>query len=779
MLTPSAAVASRLRDSSSEPVYYIVISKSEGVVAPGSVQFWNYTVGSGHGATERTFTTGPVSWSSRQLLIDDYNLQEGRLSRRSIKDLVSKIGGLNKPGGLESTGSFAVLLNNTDGGISGANPLPAFSASQTLANTVPPAFTGRTVSLYLTFADITDLADSLLMFTGQVLDDNTKGDSIEIEIESRLARYDGLVPPELFENDRDDHPRFIDGEAIPLVYGAHDAAPGFLTAPVANKSSVDVGPVVKFADTDSGLAIDGLNKILYAEEGFAGAGPADIASGAPTGFSTYTPYMLDDANAEMGFTDNEIEEIYCFLVIRPGGQAAEALGAWVYATNPENAIDGDLSTSAETHAGPPLKILQLRLPSMSSSGSLVRNEGTGLSAAFVTLKADINLANDVNSRGWFYFSKAKDSVDFTDGLKIDPLVYADNGAVNNLGGAGQSKWQMKDGGGGGFLWSNFGTLSALSDKYFIIEAQNGTGSNMDIYDIQLMLYFSVPLPTEGYLANIDGYKDFSSGVLSGSGSTLIENPAHILNALSVFYAEKGGYDADVVDIDHNVDNLGPTRSAYKFARSIVDQDDFAEYIQTLGEEGLFWVTVNEEGKLKGVAWEDSGSPAEIEISPRDIVNGELDNYERTASKDVVSDFKFKYKYNHTRDDYDGLVFCNKDESSEELGSEYETICAWSEFNNGGKAGARVFEFDWVRDRATMIEIAKRMFDFYSGRRWSISMTGDLALVTSQVGDRLDLSQVATWPDNYPPEMLQAKYRISEVRLRSSRDLITIKASEVF
>jgi hypothetical protein len=59
------------------------------------------------------------------------------------------------------------------------------------------------------------------------------------------------------------------------------------------------------------------------------------------------------------------------------------------------------------------------------------------------------------------------------------------------------------------------------------------------------------------------------------------------------------------------------------------------------------------------------------------------------------------------------------------------------------------------------------------------MTADLPLVTSQIGDRLDLSRIATWPDHYPLEMLRAKYRVSEVRIRSSRDQVTIKASEVF
>lgn len=777
MIAVPANLAAALAADECEPVYVLKITKSEGIISPSSTpSYWAYISGAGGAINNRLFSTGPLAWTTAAAMIADEALHEGRLSRDSIGDVVARLAGADEePGGLSATGSFKFVLDNTDGALAGAAMIPSFSGVAS-TNFVPVEFIGRDITLRLTEASLTSESDSVLLFTGIVSDVQVVPDAVVVTVESKLSSYDRELPPNKYEAADDDFPRGGDGRPIPLVFGAHEAAPGMISKTVDNFATYDVSPVVKFADVEVYSNYGGISNVRYQDDGFSECGPAYIATGSPTGFSDYTPYTENDPTAEIGFTQEAIEELVCWVPIRLGGyfQDLSGLASYIVAVDPENAIDGDETTYSECkYDGSDYHVLYLRLPRMTSSGQIVRDETAGTSAIFLWWKADVLLTGGGSANVWFLPEKTST---FADIIGPASLFAADSGSIDTIGGAGVARWRFDKHAVGSPDWTNFATLADLSRALLRVFCSGSAGDYVRVYDIQAMIYFKVNMPTSGFLAEMEGYLDTGTGTYTGTAGALVENPAHILGLLSVQFS--GVTAAGDVDLAGLKTVVAPARPGWIFARSLTRADDWSSYVDGLSREALLWTFLDNAGRVTAEPWEDKGGP-DLVVGPADVQAGELDSFELSALDQVVTDFEFKYRFNHVRDDYDGLVYCNPSGRSSDLASTWRDLCADTKFSTGGRTRPRTFEFDWIRDRATMLLVAERMIQYFAGRRWTVSFVADLSLCNVELGDQIEFAPLGDWPDNYPPDMIAAKYRVTEVKVRPGRDLVTIKAAEVY
>lgn len=776
MITPSANLLPYLTAADSTPIWYVKITKSEGLVDPDAADsYWPFVSGSGGGFQYRIFSTGTLTWTNRATLLADYVLHEDRLAAESIRDVVFKLSGADQGiGGLSATDSFEIRIDNTDGALAGRLMSAAFKGNPG-ADMVDVNFAGRKIELFLTFDGLTAEADSLLRFTGTVDDAYVQGDELVVRALSKIQAYDALVPPRLFENTVEGFTKGADGQAIPLVFGSVAHAPGYLTKYVSDTGSADTGPVVKFADVDE-LAIDGITLMVYGAQGLAEAGGyATFCVGTRTNLSFYTPLTYKVSEGEMAFTNPDIEAMELEVECKPDGYAGNFAATYQTAADPDNVLDDDDATYSRVYFAVPTgyHVLALKLPTLSVGGQVHRDEATGYTGVFVRVNMDVQLATGANGRLRIYFPSEKDGwLTFDDYLQCDEIDYNDNGTINVMGGEGL---QMHE--GATVTWAEFSSLAALTAKFLKFQAFD---QYVDVFNLRVAIGFTLDLQTEGYFATMTGYKDETPSVVTGTSGLLIENPAHILAALYVYWGK------DVTVGNTRLADLralaAGARDGWIFARSLYEQKKLSAYVAELGEQAAMWVHLDNQGRIMATPWEviDGEDPV-LSLVPGDCLAGELDNYGQSRTSAIKTSIQVKYGFSKVRDEYDGLVYCNTADSSPEMGAAWESLCAWAKHDSGGFEDDLVVECPWIEDRDTAVELLQRLVRFHASRRWWIQWTCDLAAVALLVGDRIDFSPAAVdaWPVNYPPQMLAANYRIIEMRVRPGTDRVTVKASEVY
>lgn len=739
------------------PIYYVVIEKSEGITDPdGGTSVWP---GSGDGLDTRVYTTGTVTWSDRATLLSSLVLDEGRMNRESVGDVIFQVAADREPGGVADGGDFTFWLDNTDG-FEGALEAAGIS------------FGGRKCTLGITFAGVTNRANDIQLFTGEITDVQPGGEKLTFRVESIDRRKDTELPPSDYTPEVADFAFGKDGRPIPLVFGDHDMAPGLMIKHISDSGSTDTGPVLKFVDTAT-LAIGGITRFRWADSGLNEAGGlASIVTGTRPNMTQYTTYINNDADGQIAFYDPDISKLECEIICKPTGFANYPGVGYTIPGNAASVIEDAGLDPVEIAAGlGTATVLVFKIPVITTSANIHVNTTTRNTGVF--LQPDLVLALDAD--GYFYASIAdeKDSWgSWTVCMNVSAFDQSDNGAVDLIGYAPQAAWQFV--GGASIDWTKFNTLSELTARFLklFVTDTSGSGSAVDVYRLRIAIGFTVDFPADGYYAVMEGYVDDASGTVTGVAATLLENPAHVVAALWRFW----GAEPNVDITEHRV-VAGLYRSGWKLASVIDERSDLSRIVDDVCRESLLWSWSDEAGKSRLFAM-DAPSAPDFYLTPDLVSEGRLDAAELSPLDEVITDFTVKYAYNPARNEFDGVVSCNASASSTELGAAWESLCAWAEFNNGGRSKSETFELPWYRDRDTAVEITKKLVAWHGSRRRILEWTSDLAMLQMQLGDSFRLAPDWSRPD-WPASMKAATYRITMKRHMPKSDTIKFRAVQVF
>ena len=781
MLTIPAALAPYL-NSSGSPVWILRIYKSEGATDPDSGSDpWPSTTGTSGGPSERVFPSTTPDFSDLDDRVADHAFHLGRVTEDSFSDIVMSLGSADRrPGGLAGVDSTTVAIDNTDGAIYGYAQADGFKGVN---------FEGRRAEILLTDKESTESwdPDSMLrVFYGYVNDIKVEGDSIILELDSVLVKYDNELPPNSFAE-------FVSGtlrernQPVPLVFGEHDMAPGYLAADIKDTGSADAGPSYRFADCSGTLSIKAINNMRLGDKGLIEAcgGFANFKTLAVPNLSDTTTFSADLTSGE-GYIANPAPEYFnLFIEIK--------FNDWLkYQTDhddvssPESAFDWDLDNYAVVRANAvgETEAFGIKIPEITFDGEIPQNSGnTGIFVSGYLIFAGEYIA-DNDGYGLLMLGDKADITGSTSRPYEQFLVGTHDGTYDNREyGDEVSQMQLEF----GSTWTgSFTNLTTLSQKYLkvvsYVEAAGGGGwVTWRIYNIGLRIFFRIQPPIEaGIYADMEGYTDTAGGTLTGTADLLLANPIHIIDALFYYWSLAG------TNVDLTANNLlaatNGAREGWAFARSIYESEELTTIVDGLAEEAMVWVWAdNSTGKVKVTAWDDAGA-ADLVMTPVDMENGELTKFTRSRIEDIVTDFEFKYKWNPVRDEFEKSFFCNSTDSSYPINygqtTDHESLCAWASYNNGNIERKKTFEFKWIRDDDTMLAVARKLISYHTSRRWTIEANLDLSRCGLQTGDQIRLSQVDTWPVSYPADLIDASYRISKHRIKPKKSLVSIVAAEV-
>ncbi len=798
MLAVHPTLAAALAAPGATPVWYVEIDKSEGDVDPnGNTSVWP---GTGEAQTRRIFSTGRVGWTTRAALLAAGTLHEDRLGGKGIGDIVRKLQNATRaPGGLAGTDTVEIRIDNTDAGLIG-NPVPLspwFAPNPALGQ-VSVAFGGRRVKIYLTAASVTNRNYSLLVFTGTVNDPQTPGDQIRLVCESDVMAWDTDVPPRIFTIDEITDagvlPPSTIGKPIPMVFGAHDMAPGYVTADVIDGGTNDTGRRVVFADVDQ-LPIKLITEMRFGDPALikATGGFASIKSAAAPNLPVTSTFTVDASIGAAYFDDPEDEDLRLYIDVSATSPARHITG--FPGTNPELAVDRDEATSAGLDIDVPAErhlVLAYKIPAISLGGTIETAPlVTGFSyiGIFGLCRARIVASHTDGTRSAYFWARLQNyALDMADPpqkifagymgqagpYSVDQTVdyYSprtpDTDCMFEVDNDSLSEWSALSQVGGRFIsWQIFYESQTLNCDVYL-------------YEFLLRIYFSMETPDEGYYASLEGYKD-RDALITGVANQLIEHPVDIAYALLCYWTPShrviGGYGVYPIDATSQA-IVRAARPGYKFARALTDREKFSNLVDQLGWEAQVWFHVDANGRFAAIPWDTSAEPV-ITLTPSMVEGGEVGTPEQSRIEDVVTEFEFRWKENTVRNEFDETLFCSATDSSTGLGAEFESLCAWASFDNGGVRRKETYDFYWIRDRATAIEAAKRLIRFHTARRWQFPAELDLEMVGVQIGDRIDLSPLAAWPRSWHPSMIAAKYRVYEAKHSSEKNRVSIKATQVF
>jgi hypothetical protein len=765
MIAVTETMLSLLSQITSSPIYYLEITKSEGTTDPfsGSDEWPNNSATYGH--ISRIFIQRQPSWGNLVARVNDYQVIMDRMNERSIKQIVSSIhGSERKSGGLSSTDSVTVSLDNTDGAFGDPDDLKLGGIK----------YVGRKAQIYLTFDAVTDKADDILLFTGTVNDTQFKGDNFDITIESVDQAHKKKIPNRFYDVSDVTRPNSPQTVPVQAVFGQHDMVPGHTESDTVDTGSEDGGRLVTFCDIVDKTAIQAINSIWLADDSLVEVtgGFAEIQTVAANGMVDYTTYTKVLADAQVYFDLDEDDELFFSFVAQPISDLLYSNPTSNF-TNPPNAYDGDGDTyalGAVTGSGVS-KSLRLRLPTIAMDAT-IQKSGTR-----VGIYLHNKLYLTLTSTSWINILIGGENQDLPGSLSPykSQLTPSDNGAHNSWSPpADILAWGMFFDGSD---WDVRGKLSWITSHYLSFTiAQFGTGSStLYNYDTALNLYCVTGFSDKKFYGDIDGYEDDGSGSYSGSASTMLENPCHIIPYIYHYFGEVDNADLDL-DLCKQV--ATEYRDTWAFSKVIDRENDIADVIRKLAEQAFVWVWFDNEGTMKITAWSKDPTGYARKIYHSDVSGSELLSVKQSRLEEVITRFKFKYKYNEFRGDFDKLLFVKPDDSSSELSS-YEYTCEWAEYDNGGYSKEEEFDLDWVRDSATAALVAGQYITYHTKRRWEIEFEADLKLITLQKGDPIRLDPDGAWATNLPIEVIEADYRITKVKIDPKRDIIRFTAVEVF
>lgn len=782
MIPIPSSLAPFFASPSGTALYTVRVYKSEGGVDPdGGADDWP---GTGLATVYRIFTSSRPAWGNVATLISEGSLYVDRVNRDCLRAVVFKVGGDRKSGGLAAKASFSFEVDNSDG----------------LFRTFEDGgvrFEGRRVYVLLgSVDDTTDYgANDLIVFTGRITEiKGTARDRVLIEAEGCDDSLDREIPAGVFSNEgaayEDDYlPTYTKGRPIPLCFGDHDQAEGFTVSDTHDTGTADGGKVVQFVDPAVGNGVFALAAGKWGDRGLiaSGDGFADVVNATVAGVGDLSIWTAAADGASIKFRDFD-DYLNLWIPVRLHSWARNLATPQTGVHDERNAIDDAATTKAHfdaTPSGNTSWIAVYKVPKIEASGNVIFDaDPDPFIYATLSATADASLAyiDSANYRALIVqVQRTKNALPTATGNYLRRFYGTSfsyprgtRGAANRLDDFLSTRPTRSD----------FESLSgAVSDLWLMVGIMTtgspGATPPADVFDVGLELLAHIDWPDEGFFARLQGHKDFSPAVYSAAAGAMLENPAHVLAFL---WGEcSAGSSADVDLAGHRAVASG-ARSGWKVAKQLLDADDLSSYVASLAEQTFLWSWFDENGKARVFPMQavTAGSTS-MTLRPTDVDKGELDDFDLTPIDEVVTSFVVRYHDNPVSGAFDGEIICNESEASAELGASYVSLCAWARYNNGGKSVKRVFELDWIRDRTTAVEIAKKLVAFHGARRYIISMTGDvLRLGVLQLGDSLDFDVAGqAWPASYPRAMLAGQYRVVEKRLTPESDLASIKAAQVF
>jgi hypothetical protein len=294
---------------------------------------------------------------------------------------------------------------------------------------------------------------------------------------------------------------------------------------------------------------------------------------------------------------------------------------------------------------------------------------------------------------------------------------------------------------------------------YMFELHNNGSKTVKVYNIAFFTGYKKDVQGEIFIS-VQGMPDDGTGIITGTPSTLIENPAHIIESIA-----RGGTGIDgkawglqltTAEIDTAAfDTASTALGTSKFAFQLLEQKKSIDLLDELAFQAGLFIFWDSQDRLKikrfnsadtfpnsatdipGLmdTFTDTGLPVNDSFTTHQILSG------LTLSKmkisDVKNDFILNYAYNYGSKQYAKTLRVNKDEENLD-----ETICG--DLGTTGAAmkllcsdsytaikAVNTFTYDcWaIRDETTATALMKHLIERLSVMRWMVEFeAGDSAVL---------------------------------------------------
>ena len=767
MISLSDDLILSLRSSGYDPIWYVSIKSG-------------YTPWSG-GIYYHIYSTRALAHSPA---LSDATYFSNRLASKSISGVKFSINPDSR-GGIAQTGAMKFKIANHD-----------LYEDQLEQSSI--YYDGKEVSLWLSNGGDTNYGNDICVYTGTITEIDITDDWIDFRTETFERSFSVQIPLQTYQTDdpggdwEDDQIlRNIEGKAIPMVFGEVDMCEGYTIGDSYDTGSVDAGRVVQFCDSgwSSARPIDSLEDVCFGSSGLVDASGGIAEIDTASGRSPWTS-ILDsgDPTGRVYFDDELPENLWLKVLIDLRSPCSHKTGQ-TGVTDQELGINNK-NTDYAYVPGSPYQYCRnavYRIPPIDLSATVnsATGDGSALEIYFVG-----KIIPEVGGNWTVDFNVAP--YDFLAwGVGISAGVFGEFGYFHPayLNGSDSdidnwwtaTSWEMypirQRDALGSITVTYYDDLTKLSNGWVTVGTlSNDSGQTtgyIHVYHSALYVKCRIPWPNTGILAHVKGYQDTSSSSY-GVGAAVIENPAHLAGWMWQMLSPAG---STRVNTSEHRDVGDDERTGWKFGRQLMDRDDIENVVDGLCGEALLWQWWDRYGKARIFANTDPGPGSTHSLLKRDVIGGKLTRRKRAPAKNIVTDFTMRYHRNPITNDYDRALFCNAGASSAGIGSTYEDMCADAEERYTSDI-ARVgeYEFDWVRDDDTAIEVFKVLIEMLTKLRWEIEFEGDLPMIVWEMGDAFRFDP-ADWSD-LALSVRSATYRISSVRPDPESHKFVFKAMEV-
>jgi hypothetical protein len=318
-----------------------------------------------------------------------------------------------------------------------------------------------------------------------------------------------------------------------------------------------------------------------------------------------------------------------------------------------------------------------------------------------------------------------------------------------------------------------------------------------IYDVCSLVAHDTNEITEVY-TNCDGQQDDGSGTVTGTASALIENPAHVIEALARNEMSLATADIDTAAFD----TAATAVTGCKFAFQLNDRKDARDILDGLGKQARTFLRWNESDKLTikkissadyfGNSGTDVPGAHDIFTTTGDPVSGVFAHHqllsdvriELSDADDHCTTFVLKYRQNYATGDYAAVLTCDKDAEnlddtklSGTTGTTLVALCS-AAYSRSGKVNTLEFECPYIRDETTATLLMQHLIEWYSVRRYTLEFTAGISALCFVEGDFINV-RTDTIENLFGTAVMNRKKWLVKRRSVSLNDMtITFTAIEV-
>ena len=708
----------------------------------------------------------------------------------------------NEGGGLADTASATIAIDTTD---SFMDALDGYGV----------ILEGKEIRVWINLPDDDGYTDAICVWGGVIVDVEDGADSIVLHCDGNDTVYHREIPVNVYE-EFGDFPweEFIinenmEGKALPYVFGDHPYAEGHTLSESWDDGSSDRGHVVQFCDPDlaSGFLIKEFVSVRWGDSGLqvATGGYADILEGGTGGFP-YSPFTWSGTNGWISFDTHDVGHLYLTLMCRLKswlGHTPTTTGSGVL--NHINAVNGDWTDLALIPAAvtteSTIREIMFKFPQIGISGDVLGGHVDAMDI-YAVLHADPSATGwSAGNRYWGIYLCRAMAQGFEGATCLqhcwgdaagtgadDPTITRNNWGTDPLteppDAAGARDFRMKSDGLASGPYTSFNELSELSQCFCGLGVKRDTSDSgfAFLYNLGFLVDCRIDFPADGFYANLKGYSDNSAGTITGTGNSLLCNPAHLLSFIWGYCTNAGNARVDTLGFRDLAAARGYVSSSvpgWLFAHQIVDRENTADTLAAIGKQSLIWTWVDCTGTAKGFSMT---APAGQDEPTTSMLPGMVDKFDRVRRLDtaeVASRFLLKYGANPVAGDYDGALTCSQTTSTPILYYS-RLLCSNANeyFLDGRERDAEDFELDWIYDEDTAIAVAELHIKRKTSRPWSIEWTSDIGLFWLELGDPVEFPE-DQWRGVIHTAALDKTYRITSVVYSPGEASVRYRATEVY